>query len=125
MRRSSEVSHPELAEGLCAPCASIPPKYLYDERGCRLFELITGLPEYYPTRTERVVIERNGAAIGAAAGSGAALIDLGAGNCRKARSLFPLLHPRCYVAVDISAEFVRQSLDRVQAEFPEIAMAAV
>ncbi|MBI4983809.1 MAG: L-histidine N(alpha)-methyltransferase [Rhodocyclales bacterium] len=112
----------EVAAGLCAAGPAIASKYLYDPLGCRLFEAITHLPEYYPTRTELAIMARQGAAIGRSAGTGAALIELGAGNCQKARALFPTLQPARYVAIDISAHFLRQSLRVLQSEFPAIPM---
>lgn len=115
----------ELLAGLCADRAAIAPKYFYDARGCRLFERITRLPEYYPTRTEMAVMALHAGAIGRAVGRNATLIDLGAGNCRKARALLPALQPRQYVAVDIAADFLEQALAALRAAFPELAMAAV
>lgn len=115
----------ELKAGLLAGAACIAPKYLYDALGCRLFELITLLPEYYPTRTEFGLLERHAADIAAAAGRCGSLVDLGAGNCAKARLLLPALRPRDYVAVDVSAEFVRHALGGLRGEFPEVRMTAV
>jgi dimethylhistidine N-methyltransferase len=114
----------ELHAGLAAQHACIAPKFLYDALGSRLFEAICELPEYYPTRTEAAIFERYGADIARAAGTGATLIDLGAGNCAKAASLFPLLRPRQYVAVDISTEFVSESLERLRQRFDQIDMCA-
>jgi dimethylhistidine N-methyltransferase len=114
----------ELHAGLAAQHAAIAPKFLYDALGSRLFEAICELPEYYPTRTEAAIFERYGADIARAAGTGATLIDLGAGNCAKAASLFPLLRPRQYVAVDISTEFVSESLERLRQRFDQIDMCA-
>ena len=115
----------ELAAGLLAEAASISPKYLYDALGSTLFEAICALPEYYPTRTEAAIFARDGAAMARAAGHGATLIDLGAGNCAKAAALFPLLQPAQYVAVDISADFVRDALSRLQQRFRRIDMLAL
>ncbi len=105
--------------------ASASPKYFYDRLGSRLFEAITELPEYYPTRTEAAIFAAHGAAIAQRAGSGATLVDLGAGNCAKAASLFPLLEPRRYVAVDISVDFMRDALRDVQREYPQVDMVGV
>lgn len=115
----------ELHAGLQAPDAWISPKFLYDALGSKLFEAICELPEYYPTRTEAAVFERYGAEIARVAGTGATLIDLGAGNCAKAASLFPLLQPAQYVAIDISSEFVHDALARLAQRFPQIAMEAL
>lgn len=115
----------EVVDGLSAAQASVPPKYLYDELGSRLFELITALPEYYPTRIERALIEEHADDIKAIAGTEGALIDLGAGNCEKAQLLFPALRPAKYVAVDISADFLDQALGPIQRAFPQIETFAV
>lgn len=115
----------ELHAGLEAPEAWISPKFLYDALGSKLFEAICELPEYYPTRTEASIFARHGAEIARVAGSGATLVDLGAGNCAKAASLFPLLQPAQYVAVDISAEFLCDALARLRQRFPHIDMAGL
>jgi len=107
---------------LLAAEASAAPKFFYDRLGSHLFEAITELEEYYPTRTEAAVFERHGAEMARRIGTGATLIDLGAGNCAKAAALFPLLEPQRYVAVDISVEFLREALRRVQREHPGIEM---
>ena len=107
---------------LLAPVASVAPKFFYDRLGSFLFEAITELPEYYPTRTEASIFAAHGAEMARCIGSGGTLIDLGAGNCAKAARLFPLLEPRAYVAVDISVEFLREALRQVQRENPAIAM---
>ena len=108
--------------GLLAPAASVAPKFFYDRLGSILFEAITELPEYYPTRTEAAIFSRHGADMARAIGPGGTLVDLGAGNCAKAARLFPLLEPKRYVAVDVSIEFVRAALRRVQRESPAIDM---
>jgi dimethylhistidine N-methyltransferase len=110
--------------------ASAAPKYFYDSLGSHLFEAITELPEYYPTRTEASIFARHGAAMGGAIigggrGEGLTLIDLGAGSCVKASRLFPLLEPKRYVAVDISVEFLRDALKRVQREQPALSVVGV
>lgn len=112
----------EICSGLLARAAWTSPKYLYDALGSKLFEAICALPEYYPTRTEAAIFARHGAEIAHAVGPGGTLIDLGAGNCAKAASLFPLLHPAQYVAVDISYDFLSESLSRLQQRFPHIEM---
>jgi dimethylhistidine N-methyltransferase len=119
----------EAAEGLLAGRARLSPKFLYDPLGSRLFDAITELDEYYPTRTEAAIVSAHVGSIAAAAlrhaGARPALVDLGAGNCRKAARLFGALRPRRYVAVDISVEFLRESLDCLQREHPEVEMLGV
>ena len=106
--------------GLAQQPAHAAPKYFYDRLGSHLFEAITELPEYYPTRTEAAIFTAHGAAMAHRIGAGATLIDLGAGNCAKAVRLFPLLEPARYVAVDISVDFLHDALKRVQREHPSL-----
>lgn len=119
----------ELAAGLMAKAANVPPKFFYDALGSRLFEAITALDEYYPTRTEAAIFEQSSDAIAATlAQVGLAhpcLIDLGAGNCAKALGLIPLLSPRQYVPVDISVDFLKQSAGQVQHAFPALDIVGV
>lgn len=115
----------ELAAGLLAPQACLAPKYLYDPLGSRLFDAITELPEYYPTRTEAALLAEHGTAIAAQLPQGATLVDLGAGNCEKAARLFDLLNPARYVAVDISVDFLRTALQCLQRQFPALDMLGV
>lgn len=112
----------ELAAGLLAPTAHLLPKYLYDPLGSRLFDAITELPEYYPTRTEAALLAAHGPALAASLPSGATLVDLGAGNCEKAARLFNLLQPARYVAVDISVDFLHTALQCLQRQFPALDM---
>jgi dimethylhistidine N-methyltransferase len=115
----------ELDASLRARQAWISPKFLYDPLGSRLFEAICELPEYYPTRTEAAIFALHGLEIARTVGEGCTLIDLGAGNCAKAASLFPLLRPRQYVPVDISADFLHDAVARLQQRFREIEMRPV
>ena len=119
----------EAAAGLRAQPAQVSPKFFYDPLGSRLFDAITELDEYYPTRTEAAILSAQGAQIAAAAlalaGPAPVLVDLGAGNCAKAARLFPLLAPRRYVAVDISVQFLRQALQGLQREHPAMELVGV
>jgi len=119
----------EAVAGLRAEVARVSPKFFYDELGSRLFDAITALDEYYPTRTEAAILAAHGGAIAAAAlaatGPCAALVDLGAGNCAKAARLFAPLAPARYVALDISVEFLRGALVALQLQHPGIDMLGV
>ncbi len=115
----------ELIAGLTAPTASTSPKFLYDQLGSKLFEAITELPEYYPTRTEAAIFAAGATEMAQAIGPIGSLIDLGAGNCKKASDLFAALQPRRYIAVDISVDFLREALGRVALEHPQIEMAGI
>jgi len=112
------VERDDARAALLAPHAQAAPKYFYDRLGSHLFEAITELDEYYPTRTEAAIFDRHATDLARCTGTGVALVDLGAGNCAKASRLFPLLEPRRYVAVDISVEFLRDALRQVQREHP-------
>ena len=106
--------------GLLRQPAQAAPKYFYDRLGSHLFEAITELPEYYPTRTEAEIFARHGAQMAREIGIGSTLVDLGAGNCAKATALFPLLEPTRYLAIDISVDFLHDALKRVQREHPAL-----
>jgi L-histidine Nalpha-methyltransferase len=121
----SEDPRAELSAGLLASAATISPKYFYDALGSRLFDAITELPEYYPTRTEAQILRARAADIAATLGTGRTLVDLGAGNCEKAGRLFDTLKPSRYVAVDISVEFLRHSLACLQREHTAMDMVGV
>jgi len=116
----TEADRRDIEAGLMQQPAHASPKYFYDRLGSHLFEAITELPEYYPTRTEASIFATHGAEMARRIGPGATLIDLGAGNCAKASRMFPLLEPSRYVAVDISVEFLHDALKRVQREHPAL-----
>ena len=115
----------ELAAGLQASAAFTHPKYLYDALGSRLFEAITELPEYYPTRTEASIFGLHAAEMAALVPAGMTLVDLGAGNCAKAARLFDVLRPSRYVAVDISVTFLQGALQSLQRQHPLLDMVGV
>lgn len=115
----------ELLQGLTAPQAHASPKYLYDALGSRLFEAITELPEYDLTRNEASVMSLHGTDMAAQVPRGACWIDLGAGNCEKAGRLLGRFQAGRYVAVDISVEFLRHSIDCLQRQYPDLPMMGV
>ena len=104
----------ELAAGLLADPPHAAPKFFYDALGSRLFDAITELAEYYPTRTEAAIFAEHGAVMAQQLPNGAVLIDLGAGSCAKAARLFPLLRPGAYLAVDISVDYLREAMGQLQ-----------
>lgn len=112
----------ELAAGLRKQPASVSPKFLYDALGSRLFSAITELPEYYPTRTEAAIFAAHGANMARQVSPDALMLDLGAGCCAKAARLFPVLQPAGYVAVDISVDFLRDTLVTLQQRHPALPM---
>jgi dimethylhistidine N-methyltransferase len=115
----------ELIAGLRSTPATTSPKFLYDRLGSRLFEAITELPEYYPTRTETAIFDTHTAAMAQAIGAVGTLVDLGAGNCAKALRLIPSLRPARYVAVDISVDFLEDAVADVQRKHPALDVAGV
>ncbi len=119
---SEQVIQEELSRGLLSERAFISPKYLYDELGSRLFEAITALPEYTPCRDERAIFDSALAQVLAEVPRDAALIDLGAGSCRKGAMLLAPLAVRHYIAIDISTAFLQGSLELMTRDAPEIQM---
>lgn len=110
----------ELLTGLRNTRKRINPKFFYDKTGSELFEKITRLPEYYPTRTELSLLESCKNEIAQTLGRGQVLLEPGAGNCSKVRILLPALSPESFVPIDISREFLHSAAAQLQAEFPGI-----
>jgi L-histidine Nalpha-methyltransferase len=104
----------ELVAGLLQTPAQIAPKFFYDLLGSRLFDAITELPEYYPTRTEAAIFSQHTPTIASRLPAHAVLVDLGAGSCTKAARLFEPLQSAAYVAVDISTDHLRGALLSLQ-----------
>lgn len=125
MSKTSLSTKLEIVEGLMQWPPAISPKYFYDAKGSALFEQITRLAEYYPTRTEREIMARHAPAIAANVGTGCTVIELGAGNCEKAKILCELIAPACFVAVDISEEFLHEAVKELRAALPAIDIRAV
>ncbi|MCB1934272.1 MAG: L-histidine N(alpha)-methyltransferase, partial [Candidatus Accumulibacter sp.] len=121
----TDSTDPDLARGLCAAQASISPKYFYDRLGSRLFTAICELPEYYPTRTEAGILQACLPEVCEAMPREFTLVDLGAGDCRKAAALLPSLHASRYLAVDISESFLQQAVSGLARELPGIEMHAL
>lgn len=118
----------DVAEGLSSEPKRLPPKWFYDERGSALFEEITGLPEYYPTRAERAILERRSEEIAEAADA-VALVELGSGSGVKTRLLLDAMlgHGRLkrFVPVDVSGAFLASSARRVAEDYPGLDVHAV
>lgn len=111
----------EVLTGLRNPVKQIPSKYFYDEEGSRLFEEITGLEEYYPTRTETEIMRRNIDDLVARVGDNAMLVEYGSGNSEKTEILLEHLHNlAAYVPIDISTEHLEASANRIAKRFPGI-----
>lgn len=110
----------DVRAGLTKPFKELSPRYFYDHVGSELFERITELPEYYPTRCERTILEQRSAEIVAAAAP-RALIELGSGSAAKTRVLLDAMREagclEAYAPVDISEEITRETAERIGAEY--------
>lgn len=116
----------DLIAGLAGVPKRIPPKYFYDEAGSELFEQITALPEYYPTRTEFGILEDHVSALMALVWPDAALVEFGSGSSAKVRLILDKLDNLAhYVPVDISADFLSGASAALRAEFPELSVLPV
>jgi dimethylhistidine N-methyltransferase len=98
------------------------PKYFYDAAGSELFEAITRLPEYYPTRTELGILREKSGEIAAIIPAGAALVEFGAGATTKVRLLLEKSAFEAYVPVDISGDFIRAQADALRRDFPSLSV---
>jgi L-histidine Nalpha-methyltransferase len=116
----------DVTDGLTADPKSLPPKWFYDERGSTLFEEITQLPEYYPTRRERAILAERAAEIAAVTGA-ESLLELGAGSGEKTRLLLDALAGtlHTYVPVDVSGDFLAVATGQLAADYPDLAVHAV
>ena len=112
-------------EGLLNTPARLPAKVFYDEQGALLFEEITRLEEYYPTRTEREILHAQARAIAAAVGEGAVVIEYGSGAADKSRILLSEMRPSAYVPVDVSAEQLTRVAGALGDEYPAMVICPV
>jgi L-histidine N-alpha-methyltransferase len=114
--------------GLTATPKSLPPKYFYDERGSELFERITELPEYYPTRAERAALAAHAADIAAVVGA-KTLVELGSGSSEKTRLLLDALHRSGtlarFVPLDVSESALRAAAGAIDSEYRDIEVHAI
>jgi|TARA_B110000971_G_scaffold33988_1_gene31765 dimethylhistidine N-methyltransferase len=115
----------ELIEGLSRGQKQINPKYFYDQKGSELFEQITQQYEYYPARTEKSILINNASEIATYCGEDCVLIEPGSGSCEKVRLLLEKLKPAAYVPLDISADFLYQSAQKLGREFPWLNIHAI
>jgi dimethylhistidine N-methyltransferase len=112
----------DVLAGLAAPIPAVPARWLYDRRGSELFEEITQLPEYYPTRTETALLEKYSGEMAALAARDAAVVEFGSGSSAKTPILLRAVRPAAYVPIDISGDFLRDSAESLAAAFPDIAV---
>ena len=123
-----EALKDDVRAGLMEPPRELPPKWFYDERGCELFEQITRLPEYYPTRREREILVREAAAIADLTGADT-LVELGSGTSEKTRLLLDALDGAGtlgrIVVFDVSEPTIRAAVDALAGEYEGVEVAGV
>ncbi|MBX3594943.1 L-histidine N(alpha)-methyltransferase [Sphingomonas sp.] len=112
----------DVLTGLAARPRAIPARWFYDRRGSELFEEITQLPEYYPTRIETALLRDACPQVADAFGTGGAVIEFGSGSSVKTPILLRRVRPSAYVPIDISGAFLRESARTIAADFPDIAV---
>jgi L-histidine Nalpha-methyltransferase len=118
----------DVLDGLASSPKALPPKWFYDSAGSDLFDQITRLPEYYPTRAEAEILRARSAEIAAVTGADT-LVELGSGTSEKTRTLLQALHDggalRRFVPFDVDASILSSAARAIQREYPEIEIAAV
>jgi L-histidine N-alpha-methyltransferase len=118
----------DVRAGLTATPKTLPPKYFYDARGSELFDEITRLPEYYPTRTERAILASRADAVAALTGAGT-LVEIGSGTSEKTRLLLSALHGagtlERFVPFDVDPAVLTAASEAVAAEYPGVSVEAV
>ncbi|WP_417491998.1 L-histidine N(alpha)-methyltransferase [Maricaulis sp.] len=116
----------DVLNGLAATPKTIPPVYFYDAAGSALFDQITGLPEYYVTRTELALLDRIGPELARLAGPGAVVIEPGSGSSVKIRKLLDALDsPAGYVGLDISGEHLATACEELARDYPDLHVGAI
>jgi dimethylhistidine N-methyltransferase len=110
----------DVLAGLAAAIPAVPARWLYDRRGSELFDEITRLPSYYPTRTETAIFHSIMDEIASRVPRGAAVVEFGAGSQTKTPILLEAISPAAYVPVDISGDYLEQSAEELQQRFPKV-----
>jgi dimethylhistidine N-methyltransferase len=110
----------DVLTGLAERQKAIPARWFYDLAGSELFEQITQLPEYYPTRIETALLEAHGREMARLVGSGRVVVEFGSGSSVKTPLLLREVDAAAYVPIDISGEFLRQSSEELAAKFPDL-----
>jgi dimethylhistidine N-methyltransferase len=110
----------DVLAGLAAPIPAIPARWLYDLRGSELFDEITRLPSYYPTRTETALLRAVMPEVAALSASNAAVVEFGAGSATKTPILLEAIAPAAYVPVDISGDYLEQSARELRQRLPAL-----
>ena len=115
----------DVLAGLSAYVPAVPARWLYDRRGSELFDEITRLPAYYPTRTETALLKVILPDIAKCVHAGAAVVEFGAGSATKTPLLLEAINPAAYVPVDISGDYLRESAAEIADRFPSISVEPV
>ena len=110
----------DVLSGLAASIPAVPARWLYDRRGSELFDEITRLPSYYPTRTETAIFHSIMPEVAARVPKGAVVVEFGAGSQTKTPILLDAIAPAAYVPIDISGDYLEQSAAELQQRFPRI-----
>ena len=108
----------DVLAGLSQAQKAVPARWLYDDTGSALFEAITQLPEYYPTRAETEILSDRGDEFHALIGAGRAVVEFGSGSSVKTPLLLEAIEPAAYVPLDISGDFLRAAAADLAAKFP-------
>ena len=120
-RQQLEAFRADVAIGLSQGQKTLPSRCLYDDHGCKIFEQITRLDEYYPTRTETAILRDRAREIAGFCGEKAVLLEYGAGAGIKTEILIDALdRPRLYVPIDIAGEFLDETVARMRGRFPDL-----
>jgi len=112
----------DVLNGLSEPIPAIPARWLYDRRGSELFDEITRLPAYYPTRIETALLKSRMSEIARLVAPSSAVVEFGAGSATKTPILLREVKPAAYVPVDISGDYLRESAEVVDDDFPDLAV---
>lgn len=110
----------DVLRGLSVRPRAIPARWLYDRRGSALFDAITALPEYYPTRTERSILSSAIKEIAVLTGPGRAIVEFGSGSSAKTPILLSEVNPVAYVPIDISGAYLKESASALSRQFPDL-----
>ena len=110
----------DVLAGLAQEPKAIPARWFYDDAGSKLFEEITQLPEYYPTRAETEILKEQATGFAAMIGEGRAVVEFGSGSSVKTPLLLSAINPAAYVPLDISGDFLAYSSAELQKQFPAL-----
>jgi L-histidine Nalpha-methyltransferase len=115
----------DVLAGFRAAGRAIPARWFYDREGSELFERITALPEYYPTRVETELLARHAADVAKLVGPGRAVVEFGSGSSTKTPYVLDAVQPAAYVPIDISGDFLRESAAALASDFPKLSILPV